>query len=408
MKKILITSMHFYPEQFRINDIALELKKRGYFVHIVTGVPNYPYGTFYNGYKVFSGLLKKLNEEWNGIKIKRLLILPRGKNKFTLSLNYLSYLLSGFLWSMTEKEKYDLIFVFATSPIFQALPAIWYSKRSKAPVYLYVQDLWPESFILTTGIKNKLIIKLIESIVNYIYNKSKYIFVTSKSMKTEISKKVNENKVIFLPQYAEDHYVEAFIQDSNYAKYKTHNLFEITYAGNIGLAQGLDILPQVARVLKKHNYYSVKFNLVGDGRCKEKLQQFVMEMDVADMFNFVGFVPSSEVPKILNQSDVVLLSYKPDKLLNKYIPAKLQTYMAIGKPIIAIADGETKKIIEEAKCGICIEPGNAEELFKAIVHMMNMDPLHLFQMGENGRKYYEENFSKDIILERLINYIEEV
>ena len=160
-KHILVISQYFYPEQFRINDICTEWIKRGYQVTVITGIPNYPEGKFYEGYD----LCHKREEEYNGISIKRLAQIPRGRRSITLALNYLSFILTGGLWSITTKIKADYVFVFGLSPITQALPAVWFAKRGHIPCYLFVQDLWPDSVEIITGIHNRLIIGALDRMV---------------------------------------------------------------------------------------------------------------------------------------------------------------------------------------------------------------------------------------------------
>jgi glycosyltransferase involved in cell wall biosynthesis len=399
-KKILIISLHFYPEQFRINDIALEFVKNNYDVKVVTGIPNYPAGRFYKGY----GFGKRRKEKWNGINIQRLFIFPRFKNKITLTINYLSFIVSGYFWSKIEKEIFDYVFVFATSPIFQALPAIWYSKRFSKPVYLYVQDLWPESLIIAGGIKNKYILSTVDKIVNYIYSNSQLIFVTSQGLKEEILKRnIEVDKVIYLPQYAEEFYKP--IEKSTVPEFDSE-AFNITFTGNIGYAQGLEILPRIAKALSEKTSKKIIFNLIGDGRAKEKLIKIIKENNVDQMFNFIGYKPSKEISKYISASDIVLLSYQKNELLSKYIPAKLQSYMACGKPILAIADGETKRIIEDAKCGICVEQDNINGIVEAILRFSEMENTELKMMGYHGYEYYMKYFSKQVLIPKLLKYFE--
>ena len=140
-KHILVVSQYFYPEQFRINDICEEWVKRGYMVTVVTGIPNYPQGQFYEGY----GLHKKRKETWNGIEIIRIPLVARGHNSIGLILNYMSFMITGFFWSHFTKVKADMVFNFETSPMTQVKVGCWFAKRRHIPNYLYVQDLWPEN-----------------------------------------------------------------------------------------------------------------------------------------------------------------------------------------------------------------------------------------------------------------------
>jgi len=176
-RHILVISQYFYPEQFRINDICTEWVTRGYRVTVITGIPNYPQGKYYEGY----GLFKKRREIYNGIEIIRIPLIPRGNNVIMLVLNYLSFVISGFIWSLFTRINADYVFIFEVSPITQALPGVWYAKKKNVPCYLYIQDLWPENVEIVGGIKNRLILNMIGKMVDYIYARCTKIFTTSKS-----------------------------------------------------------------------------------------------------------------------------------------------------------------------------------------------------------------------------------
>ena len=242
MKKILVVSQYYYPEQFRINDICLELKKRGYDVTVLTGIPNYPFGKFYSGY----GLFRRKVDEWNGIKIIRLPIISRGHSSFRLFLNYYSFVVSGFFWSFFTRKKFDLVFTFEVSPIMQALIGKWYAKRRKIKNYLYVQDLWPENLEIIGGVKNKIILKHYSRLATRIYKSNTKIFVTSPSFKATLEERVDDcEKIIYLPQYAEDHYKPKYLLNKDNNKFDfldNDNRFKIVFTGNIGYAQKRDTI----------------------------------------------------------------------------------------------------------------------------------------------------------------------
>ena len=174
---ILVVSQYFYPEDFRINDICEEWIKRGYEVTVITGMPNYPKGKFFEGY----GWFRKRRESYKGIHIIRLPILPRGRNALMLLLNYISFVVSGFFWKLFTKAKADKVFIFEVSPMSQALVGVWYAKRRNIPCFIYVQDLWPENVEIVTGIHNRYVIRKIDRMVDYIYRNCAKIFATSQS-----------------------------------------------------------------------------------------------------------------------------------------------------------------------------------------------------------------------------------
>ncbi|MCY1689897.1 glycosyltransferase family 4 protein [Exiguobacterium sp. SL14] len=245
-KHILVISQYFFPENFRINDICKEWVERGYEVTVVTGIPNYPQGSFYEGY----GISKKSKENYNGINIIRLPIIPRGNSALKLVLNYLSFVVSGGIWTLFSKLKPTHVFIFEVSPMTQALPGVWFSKKRKIPCFLYVQDLWPENIEIVTGIRNRKILNSIGKMVDYIYKRTTKIFTTSNSFMTAISQRgVSIEKITFWPQYAEEFY--KVIESTQLPKKK--DIISFVFTGNIGNAQGLEILPQVASELKKMN-----------------------------------------------------------------------------------------------------------------------------------------------------------
>lgn len=395
-KHILIVSQYFYPEQFRINDIALEWKNRGYKVTVLTGIPNYPQGKFYSGY----GLKKKRREQWNGIEIIRIPLIARGKSATQLAFNYLSFVVSGYFWKCVTDVKADMVFTFEVSPMTQALISVWYAKKHKVPHYLYVQDLWPENVETATGIRSKAIIAPINKMVNYIYKHSDRIFVTSPSFVNAVQKRISDNKhkVSYWPQYAEDFYQP---NQEKSVLIPQNGIFNITFTGNIGTAQGLDTLPLCAKRLKEKGKI-VRFNIVGEGRNKDNLINFVKKCRVEDYFNFIDWQPVTDIPKILAASDVAYLSFANNLLYSYTIPAKLQSYMACGMPILAAACGETQRIIEAAECGLCCAVGDDEALCDLIIKIMS---INLSQMSFRSRLFYEKHFQKNQLMDEMDHYL---
>lgn len=397
-KHILIISQYFYPENFRINDIATKWVEKGYKVTVITGIPNYPKGKYFKGY----GIFRKRKEVYNGVNIKRLFIFSRGKSKFKLVLNYLSFVTSGFFWKLFSRLKPDLVFIFEVSPMTQALPGIWFAKKRKIPAYIYVQDLWPENLQIVGGINNKKIIKKVNKMVDYIYDNSEKILVTSNSFKENIiSRGVSNEKLIYWPQYAEDHYTPQH-------KAKEQDSLKIMFTGNIGEAQGLDILPSVALKLKNENpNLNINFTLVGDGRNKKTLESLIKDLEVEHYFSFLGQKESTEIPALLKTADVAFLSFANNELFRMTIPAKLQTYMACAKPILAVALGETKNIVNEANCGLVSNPEDIDALYNNIITFYNMTELENKKYSNNSYDYVQKHFNKESLLETFDNMIGE-
>ena len=392
-KHILVLTQYFYPEQSRINDICTEWVNKGYKVTVITGIPNYPQGKYYDGY----GLFKKRKEIYNGIKIIRIPLIPRGNNSIMLSLNYISFVVSGFFWMLLTKVKADLVFIYETSPMTQALPGVWYAKRMKIPCYLYVTDLWPESLTIA-GIRNKWIIEVIGLLVDYIYARCDVIFTSSASFNKAIHKRgVSIEKIKYWPQYAEDFYVTIDKESVSVPEIPQDGVINIIFAGNIGVAQGLDILPRTAQILKLNNV-NVRFNIVGDGRFKETLCKMVNDYQVSHMFNFIDRQPATRIPEFMAVCDVALISLSKHSVCSMTLPAKTQSCLACGIPIIVSADGEIQKVIKEANAGLCSNAGDAEMLAMKITEMSAKSKNELLQMAQNAREYYLQHFDKNKLL----------
>lgn len=401
-KHILVVSQYFYPEQFRINDICMEWVKRGYEVTVLTGIPNYPQGKFYKGY----GFFKKRREDYKGIDIIRIPLLPRGNNSFFLALNYISFVISGFFWSHFTKLNADKVFIYGLSPITLALPGIWFGKRRKIDCDIYITDLWPESFIEITGIKSKLVLRPIERIVDYVYSNCKKIFTSSESFIQAISGRgVSIDKLYFWPQYAEDFYNRVEKNNDKVPEIPDNGEFKILFAGNIGEAQGLDVLPKAAAILKEKAKRQIKFCIVGDGRYKQKLQEMIAELHLEDMFILIPKQPAARIPEIMAVCDAALICLAPSKVFSMTIPAKVQSCMFCAKPLVVCADGEVQEIVENSKSGVYCNARDYKKLAQIIDSLALLDKDAIDEMGNNAYNYAQIHYNKYKLLDEMDNYI---
>ncbi len=392
-----------------MNDMASEWVKRGYKVTVLTGIPNYPIGKYYEGYDC----KRRIRETWNGVNIIRIPLIARGNssnrliNAAGMAANYISFVRSGRKWvrsNEAETLKADLVFTFEVSPMTQAMIGVWYGQRYHVPTYLYVQDLWPENVETVTGIHNKMIIGPIDRMVDRIYRETGTIFTTSPSFVNAIVNRkvpVDKEKVHYWPQYAEEFYRPMEPQPTEEIN-MDDECFKIAFTGNIGTAQGLDVLPRTAKLLKDEK---IKFIIVGDGRYRAEFVRKIDDLGVRDKFILVPRVPAERIPVILSNVDAGFISFNKTPLWENTIPAKLQSYMACGKAIVASASGETKRVIEESGCGICCDIGNPKALADGIRSLKNPD---LIIMGKRAREYFERNFDKKKLMDEMDLYIGEL
>lgn len=399
-KHILFVSQVFYPEQFRSNDICKEWVKRGYKITVLTGIPNYPEGDFFEGYS----LLKKRREEWNGIDIIRIPIIPRKSGAIMLALNYFSFIFSGFFWSMFTKLEVDEVFIYETSPATQALPAVWYAKRKKIKCMMYVLDLWPENVASILHTDNKFLLGGIRKMMRYIYKCCDFIFTSSQSFIKKIcALGISKEKLVFWPQYAEEFYCKYEGEDQVDGIPEDGEL-NLTFAGNVGFAQGLEVLVQTAKILKEKGEY-VRFNIIGDGRYMETFKKEIEVANVPNYFNFIGRKPATDIPKYFAKSDASLITLGKSEVFAMTIPAKVQSSMACGMPIIASIDGEAQEVIAQAQCGYCGEAASAKQLVNNIIKFKNCSKEKREEFSQNAMMYFKKNYEKSMLLDKIEVYL---
>lgn len=398
--RILIVAQYFWPESFRINDIAQGLQKKGHEISVLTGKPNYPLGSFYSGYSMFG----KRTEKWNGITIYRVPLIPRGDGKGkSLFLNYISFVFFGCIRALFLPARYDVILVYQQSPITVAIPAMICKLKSGAKSFLYVQDLWPESIEATTGLKNQLVKKILYKICNWIYANADVLLIQSKAFRAYlISRKVHPEKIIYLPNSTEVLY-SMKERNNSLNKYFTGKL-NLVFAGNIGEAQSFDTLIAAAKIVKATDP-DISWLILGDGRRKEELVSLVKNEKIDDVFQFAGFFDSQMMPDFFASADALILSLKKDFIFSLTIPTKLQSYMACGRPIIASLDGEGSLIIQGADCGLVSGAEDADGLAQNILLLKRTSLTERRRMGLNGFNYFQKEFEYNRLLDRIENIL---
>lgn len=396
--RILIVSQYFWPEDFRINDLALGLLEKGHQVTVLTGLPNYPEGKILEGY----GLFNNSKQEYRGVKIVRVPLIPRGKGGgLRLILNYFSYVATAlFLGPLRCRGKFDLIFVFAPSPITVALPGILFKYLKSAPMLMWVQDLWPESVAATGAIRNPKLLKLVGYLVSFIYRFTDRILVTSKSFAPSmISLGADPERILYFPQTAEDFYQPATLEPIE----EMPNGFKVMFAGNIGVAQDFETILKAAEQLR--DTPNIKWVVLGGGRMKSWVENQIRERNLSNSVLLLGRFPATSMPKFFAHADAMLVTLKKDPLFAVTIPAKIQSYMACAKPIVAAIDGEGAQIIAEADAGLAVNSGDHDGLAKAVRSLYEMDRANRQQLGINGRNYFNQHFDRKVLFNRLNEWI---
>jgi len=396
--KILIVSQYFWPETFCISELAASLKERGHEVEVLTGVPNYPSGRRFEGY----GRFGQKEQIYRNIKIHRVPLITRGRGRtIRLVLNYLSFVVSAcLLGPWLCRDRYDVIFVYEPSPVTVCLPALLLKWLRKIPVIFWVQDLWPESISATGAINSAFILNLVSRLVRFIYSRCDRILVQSEAFRAPIERLgADPRKIEYYPNNAEALYVPTVLDAEAPERMEFPKGFCVMFAGNIGAAQDFETILAAAELLKGHR--GIHWVIVGDGRqfawVKAEVQRRVLEETV----HLLGRRQPSVMPRYFALADVMLVTLRKDPIFALTIPAKIQAYLACGKPVLAGIDGEGARIVNAAQAGLTCPAEQPEVLANCVLEFYRMDPAERQAMGINGRAYCERHFNPHLLIERL-------
>lgn len=391
--KILIVSQHYWPENFRVTDIAETLVSLGHQVTVLCGLPNYPKGYIFDDYKHGKNRI----QEHNGVKIIRAKEIGRRNNILFRFLNYWSY--PHYACKMINKldKDFDVVYVQMSSPIMITKPALKYAKKYNKKVVMYEMDLWPES-LLAGGITNKSrIYKHYKKVSAKIYSQCDKILVTTKEHIPYIKDLPGCNKldIEYLPQYA-----DTIFEESDFGN-EYNGVIDLMFAGNIGKAQSVDTIIKAAALLKDDSKFI--FHIVGSGSELDNIKKLAAELKT-DNVVFYGQRPLEEMPGLYKIADAMLVTLEDKPYANMTIPGKVQSYMAAGKPIIGAINGSCYNFIKNNEIGYSCSSGNNQSLADLI---SGLDINELIKVGMHARDVYFAKYSKKIFIKALLSSFEE-
>ncbi len=394
--RILIITQYFFPENFRINDLAEELSNQNHDITVLTGLPNYPNGKFYEGFNFSSVGYQCINK----VKVFRIPLIPRFSSKsWQLFVNYFSFaFFSSLISPFFLRDKFDAIFVYEPSPFTVGIPAVILKKLKKIPIIFWVQDLWPESIEAVNVTKSKPIINLVGIMVKWIYKNCDIVLVQSQGfIKPAIVRGATKKKIKYLPNWTESF----FVPKSPLKKFKSkfpRNNFNILFAGNLGEAQSLGTILKTAQLLKDRK---INWIIIGDGRKKVWMKKEIKKMKLNNRFFFLGSKPVEQMPNYFAVADVLLVTLKNDPIFSYTIPGKIQSYLACGKPIVAAINGEGARIINSSNSGQAVNAEDYENLAKVVIKFSKMSKSQLKIRGRLAIKYYEDNFNRKKLIKKI-------
>ena len=384
--KILLVSQFYYPERFSVTDIAETLVKNGHDVTVITGKPNYGYQKILEGYE------KIKYEEINGVKVHRVKLQPRKFSRISIIRNYLSFHFNAKRFVRHFKEEFDVVLSISLSPVISISPALLYAKLHKVPCVLYCQDLWPESTLVTHAVKkNSLMYKILYKWSKSIYSRCDKIVISSPSFKEYFEKELNIKDKVF--NVVNQPILNSTKKSDPIVYENKHNL---VYAGNIGKLQLTDLLVEAMKYVKTED---VKLHLMGMGSELPFIKDKIEQDNLSDKVIYEGAYPIEKAEAYYMNADALIVSLKNEGYVGRTIPNKAIQYMKYGRPLLVVAQGDAKDLLEKAK-GSVFASEDPKDVAKAIDKLCAYKEKD--QLGLNNKKYFDEHFTTEHLTNQLL------
>ena len=401
-KRILVVTQHFWPENFRINDIVEGFLQNGLEVDVLCGLPNYPKGEWFDGY----GPQGPWEEHYGSAQVFRAKEWPRkGNTSVNIFLNYVSWPLYAAAALNRLPGGYDAVFCFNTSPVLMCWPAIRYARKHKIPFTNYVLDLWPENLYSVLPVSNKLLRRIAQGVSDHLYKQADRLIAMSEPLQQRLCERTDKPKsaVAAIPQYCEDFY--AVPQHDAALEERFAGRFNLVFTGTFTPAQSLDMVLRAVLEARAAGAENLHLLLVGDGMSQESLQTLAQELHAEDAVTFYGSVPAKEVPKFTALADALLISLSDSPDLGLTVPGKLASYMAAGKPILASMNGAGFAAVQQSGGGLVSPACDQHALAENMLRLTTMTETDRAALGAKAKEYYLAHYRRAELLRRLETFI---
>ena len=394
-KKILIVTECFYPEEFKINDVALSWKDKGYDVDVLTLAPTYPLGKVFPGYK--NGFFRK--DEYQGVNIFRVHAVTGYRDSTVKkTFKYINFMIFGSIVAIFIGRRYDYVFGFNLGSLTDMLPAVVIRKLYKKPTMFWVQDVWPDSVYAYGFKKTKMLSTLLDAFVKFMHHNITAVAISSKGFESKLEPYIKKGlKFNYAPNWADDLDMDM----SPVILSKTQKV-HFTFAGNIGKVQNLENIIDAFLLLSDECQKKAQLNIVGDGSNLVNLKK--ISNDSPNII-FHGKQKREDMAKFYKASDFLIVSLIDKPIFSVTVPAKTQTYIAAKKPILAIINGDVADIVNDNNLGICADPSNEGLIKEAFEKCINMPENEKSKFIINNTKLLETTFNKDSIINNLTSQL---
>jgi len=400
--RVLILSQYYSPEPVpKPAELADALTRRGHQVSVLTGYPSYPSGNLYAGYRL------RFAERTNidGVPVVRCFEYPaHGTRALGRIANYLSFMISAPFASVLV-PRCDVIYVWHPPLTVGIAAAIIARLRGVRFVY-DVQDIWPESALLSGMLQPGLLVNFLSWLERVVYRLADHILVVTEGARQNlIEKGVPAEKVSVARHWIDERIFTPVESDTRQAIRDRHGWgaqFVVLFGGNIGLVQGLDSVIDAAALLPDD---STRIVIVGDGTDLSRLQERAAALGVQRRVQFLGRQPSELMPLLFAGADALLVHLKKSPLSRLVIPTKTMAYLASGRPIIMAMEGAAADLVSAAGAGIAVPSENPQSLVEAIEAMRRMPEGERAAMGARGAEYLSANFTRDTVVPEYENIL---
>jgi len=400
--RILVVSQYFWPENFRVNDLVSSLTGRGHAVTVLTGVPNYPDGDVFAEFRSDPQRFA----EYLGAPVVRVPMLSRGRGGLRLALNFATFALSACLagaWQLRGR-RFDAIFVFEPSPVTVGLPAVLLRRLKRAPLAFWVLDQWPETLLAVGAVRSRRLLDAVGWLVSFIYRRCDLLLAQSRSFIPQIRRYAGPRpRVEYFPSWSD---APPFVADQAAPAGEVPELpgvFTVLFAGNVGDAQDFPAVLKAAELLKDRE--DIRWVVVGDGRRAEWLGQEVERRGLGARFSMLGRFPLERMPSFFSSADALLVSLKAEPIFAMTIPGKVQAYLASGKPVLAMLDGEGAELIERSGAGLVCAAGDSAGLAHNVARMADMSAAERAAIADRAQRLSTSEFDRDALIGRLDGWL---
>lgn len=390
--KIGLVCQYFPPEVApigtMISELAHDLVASGHEVTVFTGYPNHPKGEIFQGYRARFSSDTFINDS-NVQVCRNWLFISPSKAILTRAINYISFSLSAFLACI--KSHHD-VYLIVSPPLTNILIGFFLRLFGKRYV-LSIQDIYPDAAVVSGILKNRIVIRFFLFLEKLAYRFSDRVIVISNGFARNIAKKnISSNKICVIPNWIDSNEIKPGARCNTFSQeYCLTKSFTVLYSGTVGRVSGAQIMLELGSLLASD--LEIVLMIVGDGVVKDYIEEQVKLKRLANI-RFAPFQPRARLPDVLSSASVGLVTLLPGHGANS-VPSKILGYLAAERPVIASVDpgSDTWQFVEEAKCGLCTPPGDAVALARAII-LLKDNPEIANRLGENGRRYLEQNLNR--------------